>query len=138
MPSSYTISRKANFATACKKYKIPKDLSSNPDFEAIFDILNRDDSIIAAICKCEEKKTALSACAKDIEKFCKPPTCTIDLANEKTRQCIGLLQKAVLEPFGYQPTKQKHLYKLKFFKSASCYERTGTPSLKIIIEIHDV
>lgn len=138
MPSSYTISRKANFATACKKHKILKELSSNPDFEAIFDILNRDDSIIAAICKCEEKKPALSACAKDIEKFCKTPTCTIKLADNKTRQCIGLLQKAVLEPFGYQPTKQKHLYNLKFFKSASCYERTGTPSLKIIIEIHDV
>ena len=138
MPSSYTISRKADFATACKKYKIPEALSSNQDFEDIFDILNRDDSIIAAICKCKEKKPALSACAKEIEKFCTPPTCTIDLANEKTRQCIGLLQKAVLEPFGYQPTKQKHLYKLKFFKSASCYEPTGTPSLKIIIEIHDV
>ena len=29
MPSSYTISRKANFATACKKYKIPKENDNN-------------------------------------------------------------------------------------------------------------
>lgn len=69
MPSSYTISRKANFATACKKYKIPKALSSNPDFEAIFDILNRDDSIIAAICKCEEKNLRFQLAQRILKSF---------------------------------------------------------------------
>lgn len=108
----------------------------DPDAMAIFDLLSKDDSIIGMIDASEAGKPALSACVDEIETFFdNQQNPTVDLNDGFTRTVVGRMIKSVLAPFGYEVTVQKNLpkaSKAKYFTSASCYEKTGTATMKVI------
>lgn len=101
----------------------------------------------------ELKKVSIIQNMIDISDFDKPaliaPIYTIessygsqkefDLNDHFVKQCIGAMIKVILEPFGYQPIKQKDMPKglSKFFRSASVYHRDKDkePQLKIVLKI---
>jgi len=120
----------------CSKY------DGNPDAIAIFDILSKDENIIAMIDASEAGKPALSACVEEIEAFFDNQTnSTIDLNDGFTRTAIGRMIKTILAPFGYQVTVQKDLPKSsrgKYFTSASCYTKSGPATMKVIRTIAEV
>ncbi|MGP1470431.1 MAG: hypothetical protein ACTTJE_02435 [Schwartzia sp. (in: firmicutes)] len=125
---------KANFSQVLEERRISQELKNNtPALEAIFDILNGDRALIAAIEQSEHGKPALDANVPEIESYVAAhPTCGIDLTNDTTKQVIGILQKIVLAPFGYTPVKDKRLTNSNHFSTAACYERTEPAKLKII------
>ncbi len=138
MNSTYNLNKKKTYIDCCNENAIKKALIDNPAFEEIFNILNLDDALIRAIAMIKLDKPALAANAKAVEDYVDShPNCGIDLNDHKTKQNIGILQKAVLEPFGLVPVKQKHLSGLKYFKSASCYKFSKPAKLTVKTVIVD-
>ena len=127
-------SLKANFNHVLQERRISQQLKNNtPALRDIFDILNDDLALIAAIEQSEHGKPALGANVPEIESYIAThPTCGIDLTNDPTKQAIGILQKIVLAPFGYTHVKNKRLTNSNHFTSAACYELTAPATLKII------
>lgn len=108
----------------------------NPDAIAIFDLMSTDESIISMVDASEGGKPALAACVYEVEAYfdsmAKP---TLDLKDGFTRTVVGRMIKTILNPFGYEVTVQKDLPKAsrgKYFTSASCYEKTGTATMKVV------
>ena len=120
----------------CSKY------DGNPDAIAIFDLLSKDENIIGMIDASEAGKPALSACVDEIEAFfSNQQNPTFFLTDDFTRQAVGRMIKTILAPFGYEVTVQKDLPKAlkgKYFTSASCYTKSGTPTMKVIRTITEV
>ncbi len=120
----------------CSKFK------GNPGAVDVFNILSKDKNIIAMIDASKAKKPALAACVVEIETFFESQTNpTFDLTDEFTRTCVGRMVKSVLAPFGYKVTVQKDLPKAsnaKYFTSASCYEKSGIATMKVIRTIVEV
>lgn len=116
--------------------------AGNTDALYIFDLLSKDESIINMVDASEAGKPALSACVKEIEEFFdNQQNPSVDLTDGFTRTAIGRMVKTILAPFGYEPTVQKDLPKAvrgKYFTSASCYEKTGTASMRIVRTIEEV
>lgn len=114
----------------------------NPDAIAIFDLLSKDDSIIAMIDASEAGKPALAACVDETEAYFDSLTNpAIDLNDGFTRTAVGRMIKTILNPFGYEVTVQKDLPKAsrgKYFTSASCYAKTGTATMKVVRTIAEV
>lgn len=131
MKATYT-----DFITAnpnCTKF------NSNQDAIAVFNFLNQDTSIIKMIDFSEMGKPALAGCISDLEKFFDElQNPTIDFSDGFTRTVVGRMVKAILDPFGYQPTTQKNLPKdcaVKYFTSASCYRKTGLATMQVVKRI---
>ena len=120
----------------CSKYQ------GNPDAIAIFDLLSKDENIIGMIDASEAGQPALSACVHEIEDyFDSHPNPAIDLNDGFTRTAIGRMIKSILAPFGYEVTVQKDLPKAtkgKYFTSASCYEKSGAATMKVIRTIAEI
>lgn len=114
----------------------------NPDAIAIFDLLSKDDSIIAMIDISEAGKPALTARAIEVEAYYDNlSNPAIDLKDGFTRTVVGRMIKTILNPFGYEVTVQKNLPKAskgEYFTSASCYAKTGTATMKVIRIIAEV
>lgn len=109
--------------------------AGNRDARAVFDFLNRDETIIDMIDYCEMGKPALAACVSALEALVDGlPQPQLDLTDGFTRTVVGRMIKAVLEPFGYRPTMQKAFPKAchaRYFASASCYRRSGPATMKV-------
>lgn len=120
----------------CSKFK------GDPDAISVFDILSKDENIISMIDVSEAGKPALTACVKEIETFFENQNNpTFDLTDGFTRTAAGRMIKTVLAPFGYEVTVQKDLPKAsdaKYFTSASCYEKSGTATMKVVRTIAEV
>ena len=116
--------------------------SGDTNAQAIFELLSLDDNIIAMVDASEAGKSALTGCVKEIESyFDNLSNPTIDLRDGFTRTAIGRMIKTILILFGYEVTVQKDLPKAtqsKYFSSASCYEKTGEFSMKVIRTIAEV
>lgn len=114
----------------CSKY------NGNADAITVFDILSKDENIIGMIDASEAGKPALSACVSEIEAwFDNQPSPSIDFNDGFTRTAVGRMVKSILEPFGYKVTVQKDLPKAskgKYFTSASCYEKSGIATMKVV------
>jgi len=120
----------------CSKY------GGNTDAISLFDILSKDENIISMIDASEAGKPGLSACVSEIETwFDNQTNPTIDFTDSFTRTVVGRMVKSILDPFGYQVTVQKDLPKTskgKYFASASCYEKSGIASMKVVRTISEV
>ena len=113
--------------------------ANNADAQALFELMNRDEHIIAMVESCEANKPALAGCVVAVEVFydnLQQPT--IDLNDDFTRTVVGRMVKSILEPFGYVPTVHRKLSKncnARYFRSASLYEPTGPATMRIVKHI---
>lgn len=116
--------------------------ASNRDAQAVFQLLNQDESIIQMIEFAESGKPALAGCVAQVEAFIdRLPQPTIDLHDDFTRMAIGRMVKAVLEPFGYRPTTQKIFPKscgAMYFRSASCYRLSAPAVMRVVKRIEEI
>jgi hypothetical protein len=117
-------------------------LRGNIDAEAIFNILSKDENIIAMLEISDLGKPALSACIKEIEKYFdlqKAPT--FDLNEGFSKQAVGRMVKTIIKPFGYETHIQRELPKScasKYFTSATCYRKTGIATMKVVKTIVEI
>jgi len=123
--------------------KCGKDLVTNTNAQAVFDLLSRDRNIIAMIEASDAGKPAISPVVLIIEVFCtRHPSESFNLANEQRRTVVGCMIKTILSRFGYEPVRpatrtQKELSRTigaKYFVSGSCYtyEPLAPASMRIV------
>lgn len=116
--------------------------SSSTDAECIFDILSKDENIIAMVEAVEQGRPGLEPCISELETWYeKTPLSDVSLNDEFARKAIGRMVKTILEPFGYEVSSRKSISKSinsQFFKTASCYKRTGKARLKVVKQIVEV
>ena len=127
---------KANFQDFINSNTILAKFQNNTDAQKIFDILNEDEQIYAAILATENGKPALSASIKKIEKYISDNKSVFFTSNFE-RQAVGRMQKFILAPFGYVPNDIQKSVNSKFFTVATCYEKDeskATMAIKITSE----
>jgi hypothetical protein len=123
--------------------KCGRDLATNTNAVAIFDLLSRDRNIIAMADASDAGKPAIAAVVLIIEAFCaRHPSESFDLANEQRRTVVGCMIKTILSRFGYEPVRpatrtQKELSRAigaRYFASGSCYiyEPLAPASMRIV------
>lgn len=80
--------------------------------------------------------TALTACATEIEEFCKLPNSDLSLDTKVIRQTIGRMVAASLEPLGYVPYKRGRVNagKSSVFTTAKVYKKDRKNAREIIIK----
>jgi len=119
----------------CSKYK------NCNDARRVFDILSEDANLISMVDATESGKPALLGCLGVLEKsFDDKQFTSFDLTDGFARTVVGRMVRSVLAPLGYlvlepQSRSQKDFPKsarAKYFKSASCYEKTGTATMKVV------
>ncbi|MBY6930900.1 hypothetical protein [Clostridium botulinum] len=113
--------------------KYSSKYTSNPIAKDIFNELSTLANINKMILASNSNKPALSNCIADVEsKFANQVV--FDLSDNFNKQAVGAMVKIILEPFGYEPIKQKKLpvSSSRFFKSASVYQLTNSPKIKLI------
>lgn len=104
---------------------------NNEDAIAIFDILSKDENIMAMIEMSTVGKPALAACVSQVEQYYDSRKfSTFDLKVGFTKQSIGRMVKSIVAPFGYEPAVSRRL-STKYFSSASSYRKTKPATLKI-------
>lgn len=117
-------------------------LASNADAKMVFAFLNTDAAIIQMIESSEQGKPALAGCVTELEAFYDGMSApAVDFGDDFTRQAVGRMIKTILEPFGYRVTKKKDISrekKAKYFKSASCYEKTGAATMRVVKRIEAI
>ena len=97
--------------------------------------MSEDENIINMIEVSETGKPALLGCLKEVENYydsLKNPI--FDLTDNFTRTAVGRMVATILSPFGYKPVVQVNFSKTnkgKYFSSATRYEKTETPTLRI-------
>ena len=115
---------------------------TNNDAKKIFEFLSLDENIIKMIESADQGKPALAGCVFELENFFDTMNSNeIDFRDGFTRTVIGRMVKVILEPFGYQVTKQKDFTKTKkgkYFTSASCYSLTGKATMHIVKIIEEI
>ena len=111
-------------------------LRGNVDAEAVFDILSKDENIIAMIEMSNLGKPALAACVNEVERYIDSREApTFDLNDGFSKQAVGRMVKTIVSPFGYETHIQRELpkgLKSKYFTSATCYRKTGTATMKVV------
>ncbi len=123
-----------------------KKFEKSRDAKYIFEnILSKDENIILMIDLSEFNKPALCACVKEVEDyFCKKSNSDFDLNDNFTKQALGTMVKVILDSFGYKPKKtnsQKEIpksYQTKYLRSATVYELSGNPKMKVVRTIESV
>ena len=111
-----------------------KDFEGNPDAEIIFMILSRDASIESMIAAVEDGKPALTPCVMAVENILEDmPNPSMDIEVLRNRQAIGLMVKAILAPYDYEPipdargqAKTKPLpdeSRARYFEEAAVYQK---------------
>lgn len=127
---------KANFQDFVNSNSMLAKLQNNTEAQAVFDILNEDSQIYAAILATENGKPALSASIKKIEEYISDNKSDFFASNFE-RQAVGRMQKFVLAPFGYVPNEIKKSVNSTIFTVATCYEKDeskATMAIKITSE----
>lgn len=112
------------------KYKKYED---NIVAQQIFNILSELPNVQKMILASYADKPALGECIQMIESAYGTQT-TFDLSDDFTKQALGAMVKVILEPFGFEPVKQKNIPKglSLYLKSASLYKLTKKPKIKLI------
>lgn len=111
-----------------------KDFSGNPDAEIIFSILSRSASVDSMIAAISEGKSALSPCVMAIENLLEDmPNPAMSIERDRTRQAVGLMVKAILAPYGYEPVRDASgdaqtrplldSCRARYFKEAAIYQK---------------
>ena len=127
---------KANYSDFINSYSALKTLADNKDAQAVFEILNMDKNIYAAIEVSKKDKPALSASVDEIEEFIDGRNSDTFTLSDFNKQAIGRMQKVILAPFGYVPNGKKKAMNSKYFSTASCYEfKEGTAAMRLKIAI---
>lgn len=132
-----------DFIIMAPKYK---KFEKSTDAKFIFEnILSRDENIFSMIDLSELNKPALCACVNEVENFfCEKNNTDFDLNDNFTKQALGTMVKVILNPFGYKPkvtNNQKEIpksYNSRYLRSATVYELSGNPKLKVIRMIKPV
>jgi hypothetical protein len=138
---------KTTFKDFLDENQICSKFEGNFDAKAIFDLLSEDENIIKMIDASEAapRVPALTACAKLVEGYVdgrKEPQ--VDLNDNFTRTAVGRMVKTILRPFGYEVlarSAQRNFPKslgVKYFTSASCYEKTGPATMKVVRKIEKI
>lgn len=99
-----------------------------------YNIIWRDDVRIGFVDKSNAGLPALSACAKEIERFCSAPASDLDLTNPTVKQSIGRMVKSSIEPFGYKPLRKARMplnLQLRYFSTAHVYSYVGGETQRI-------
>lgn len=110
-------------------------LKNNEDASAVFNILSKDENIIAMIEMSDLGKPALAACIGEVEQYYDSRKfSTFDLKEGFYKQSVGRMVKSIVAPFGYEPATQKRM-STKYFSSAASYRKTKPATLKIKKEI---
>ena len=122
---------KADFQSFINSNSMLAKLQNDVDAQKIFDILNEDAQIFAAILAIENGKPALSASIKKIEDYVSKTQSNFSASNFE-RQAVGRMQKFVLEPFGYVPNDVKKSVNSQIFTVATCYEKDESKATMII------
>ena len=122
---------KADFQIFINSNSMLAKLQNDVDAQKIFDILNEDAQIFAAILAIENGKPALSASIKKIEDYALNPQCNFFTSNFE-RQAVGRMQKFILAPFGYVPNDINKSVNSKIFTVATCYEKDESKATMII------
>lgn len=120
------------------------NLAAKTEAVLVFEHLSKDASIIKMIDACDAGKPALTPVAKEIEDLISNlsnPGISFD--DTFTKQAVGLMVKAILEPFGYIVCSQKSLPKsaqAKKFVSASCYKFNpdANPTMRIVKKVESI
>ena len=92
--------------------------------QEVFDLLSRDENLIAMLDASDQGLPALTPCIGQVEDLAEHKnSSTFDVQNNTVRQTVGCMAKTIMRPFGYRVTKQKNLPKGtgRYFASASCY-----------------
>lgn len=125
-----------HFNPTCKKFE------DNDDARAVFNLLSEDGNIIAMVDASEAGKPALSGSVKALEDyFDSLASPQIDLNDSFTKKAIGKMVRTILEPFGFETAYQRDMPKscaAKYFRSATCYRKTGIASMEIVRTIVEV
>jgi len=103
--------------------------------QRVFELLSEDASLIAMAASADMGKPALLGCVGVIEQaFDAGAFPSFDLSNDFVRTAVGRMAKIAIAPLGYEVTQQTDFPKgsAKYFKSASCYAKTGPATLKIV------
>jgi len=129
-------SKKTTFEDFFDKHPIYKPFNNNLEAKYIFNnILSKDNNIIKMVSLSEHGKPALSACVNDIEEYYSSITNpNFELKDNYTKQALGTMVKAILKPFGYESKTQRDIpkyYNTKYIKSATVFQLTGKPVLKV-------
>ena len=130
---------KATFNDFLVEHSSCNGFADNEDAERVFNILSEDENIFSMIDASEQGRPALEPCISKIEEWYDSESVQfIDLADDFTRKAVGRMTKTILAPFGYEVCGRKSISKQtghRFFKTASCYAKTGTVRLKVIKQI---
>lgn len=116
-------------------YKTKVNVKKFYGFEEIYNTLRDKNYLFLAICLSFAEMPALAASSSHLEAIGDfTPDFEVDFDDAAVKQTIGIMQKAVLEPFGFVPYKQKKIkdrFSLKF-SQAACY-RLDKSKIKIPI-----
>ncbi|MBQ8496277.1 MAG: hypothetical protein IJ489_02345 [Clostridia bacterium] len=130
---------KATYNDFLKEHVNCSGLASNEDAKKVFDFLNTDETIIKMIESSEQGKPALAGCVNELEALYDAMNAPkIKFTEDFTRQAVGRMIKTILDPFGYRVTKKKDISrekKAKYFKAASCYEKLGEATMRVVKRI---
>jgi len=126
---------KATFEDFLTEWPICKKYAGNGDAIAIFDLMSDEENIFGMIDVSEAGRPALLGCLEEIENYYdsleKP---IFDLTDNFTKTAVGRMVATILAPFGYRPIVQVNFSKTnrgKYFASATRYEKTETPTLRV-------
>ena len=136
---------KATFSDFIKQSPNCKKFEDDADMLTVFDLLSKDDSIFLMVDTSEAGKPALAPLAVEIESIFSDAgkTHANTLDDNFTKQAVGLMIKAILDPFGYSVVKQKGLPKgidAKKFRSASVYEYDDTKpkTMQVVRRVEEI
>lgn len=133
---------KLTYPALIKDYRIPDRWKDSKLMEDIFNCLNEDEALIWAVIQSKMGKPALKANYAKVDELIEESS-EVNPDNyaefNTFKQTVGIVQKAVLRPFGFFPInrKQKRLKKSKFFSSATCFEldESVNAPLKVCFDI---
>ncbi len=128
---------KATFEDFIRENPRYQSIRNNPDAKKAFEILSKDENIFNAIQLSKIQKPALKSSVDELESELGTPESMFDLSVDFNRQGVGLMQKCILKPFGYQliPNSTKS-FTARFFRTASCYEYkpdTATMTINVVV-----
>ena len=133
---------KASFTDFITENPVYSKFESDSAAQGIFELLSRDESIIAMVDAAEQGRPALTPCAAAVEEYGDSmPNTLFNIRNGFERTAVGCMVKTILAPFGYRPTENKRLSTgtpCQYFKSAPCYALTGPASMRIVKTIEEL
>ena len=125
---------KATFEDFLKENSNCRGLENDINAKKIFDLLSEDGNIIKMVEVSELGYPALAPCVKQVEEH--SDNMNMNFNDPFPKTAVGKMVKTILKPFGYESTNQKEIsqnYRGEYFKSASCYKKTGKAKLEVII-----